>query len=266
MKKPFFSLLLALLFSTLNLSSAQAGDAAQLEFIGFSKDGKYMAFEQYGIADGIGAPYSEIHLIDVAKNKYLVRPFKTGPSEMHVIEDPEQSDTALEQVRTLSAKAAQTALKKYGLLEKSRLAGKHLIHHPLYDTGVDPLKVQFALQTPLAGLAFDEYALTLKQKTLKQDCYGFGKAKIFTLRVAPAGTEEQAQVLQEDRILPKSRDCPLSYKIADVYLYKEKSLVVFINMFYPGFEGQDMRYLAVTGTLGSNKKVINKKNEKKVAK
>jgi len=46
--------------------------------------------------------------------------------------------------------------------------------------------------------------------------------------------------------LPKVRSCPYGYCIEQVYFYKDK-LAVFLNMFSQGFEGPDMRYIAVTG-------------------
>jgi hypothetical protein len=37
---------------------AQAGDAAKLDILGFSKDGGVFAFEEYGVQDGSGFPYA----------------------------------------------------------------------------------------------------------------------------------------------------------------------------------------------------------------
>ena len=44
--------------------SAAAGDTASLSVLGYSPDGKVFAFEEYGIFDGSGFPYSNIYFID----------------------------------------------------------------------------------------------------------------------------------------------------------------------------------------------------------
>jgi predicted secreted protein len=57
------------------------------------------------------------------------------------------------------------------------------------------------------------------------------------------------QVLQRDGdTVPGSRQCPYGYRIEQVYYYKNR-LAVFLNVFGQGFEGPDMRYMAVTGLL-----------------
>ncbi len=57
------------------------------------------------------------------------------------------------------------------------------------------------------------------------------------------------KVLQKDgAIMAKERNCPFGYHIEQVYFLKDR-VVVLINMFSQGFEGPDMRYLAVTGKL-----------------
>jgi len=56
------------------------------------------------------------------------------------------------------------------------------------------------------------------------------------------------QVLQKDTDIPAVRKCPYGYHLEKVYFYKDR-LAVFINMFSQGFEGPDMRYMAVTGLM-----------------
>src|SRR5215470_8059679 len=53
-------------------SSAFAGDYADLTFIGFSADGRYLAFEESGTWDGAGGDYATTYFINVAKNTYAL--------------------------------------------------------------------------------------------------------------------------------------------------------------------------------------------------
>lgn len=231
-------------------SQLLASDAATLHFIGFSEDGKYLAFEQFGMADGVGAAYAELHLIDVENNAYAVPLFQQKP-DGEVSAQAESEEQAIALVRQANRQAAQADLEKLQL--ENTHSGLQVIAHPLTDLSADPLQVRFTPHLPLAGHAYDEYLLRLQETELEQDCYGLGNAKIFSLSVRSKDqTQAQATSLQADQRLPKSRGCPLGYRISHVYVYKEKYLAVFINMLLPGFEGQDMRYLVVTGLLPEN--------------
>src|SRR5690554_5413879 len=62
---------LGLLAALLLPAAAIAGDRALAEFIGYSTDGRYFAFEKYGIQDGSGFPYSNIYFIDLPADAWL---------------------------------------------------------------------------------------------------------------------------------------------------------------------------------------------------
>ena len=51
--------------------AARAGDVAELEILGFTKDGGVFAFEEYGVADGSGFPYANRYYIDTATDTFL---------------------------------------------------------------------------------------------------------------------------------------------------------------------------------------------------
>lgn len=53
------------------ISQASAADLAELGSTGFSDDGAYFAFEQYGIQDGSGFPYSSITIVDVKSDSWV---------------------------------------------------------------------------------------------------------------------------------------------------------------------------------------------------
>jgi predicted secreted protein len=232
----------ALPLALLALSApALAGDAAELELLGFSADGRYLAFEQYGILDGSGTPYAEIFFIDVPANAYAAKPVKSDV----------QPDVSLDKARESTRQAAADDLKKLKIDPKQR--GQHLIAHGLHDLGVAPREVEFTPQLPLGGMAYESYRLHLESRAIEQDCFGLGQAQIFTLALhLPDG--KTVRTLQHDGKLPESRGCPLEYRIQDVYLYKERRLAVFLNVFQPGYEGRNMRYLVVTSELPEQEK------------
>ena len=51
--------------------TAFAGDFADRELLGFSRDGAYFAFEEFGVLDGSGIPYSNIYVVEVDKDAWI---------------------------------------------------------------------------------------------------------------------------------------------------------------------------------------------------
>ena len=81
------------------------GGQSTLNFIGFSKDGKYLAFEQYheGIDMEEGAAsYSAISFINVPSNKYLKKPYVKD------FRDPKSGDNRLEETRAQIRKSCSS--------------------------------------------------------------------------------------------------------------------------------------------------------------
>ena len=50
---------------------ALAADAADRAIIGFSADGRYFAFEEFGIQDGSGFAYANIFVLDLEDDKWV---------------------------------------------------------------------------------------------------------------------------------------------------------------------------------------------------
>lgn len=62
------------LLASLAAASAWAGDFSTFQSLGFSPDGKVYAFEEFGIQDGSGFPYSNVYFIDTERTPiFLVR-------------------------------------------------------------------------------------------------------------------------------------------------------------------------------------------------
>ena len=64
-------LLFAVLALCLATGAASAGDYADRTIIGFSPDGAYFAFEEYGVQDGSGFPYANIYVVDTATDSWV---------------------------------------------------------------------------------------------------------------------------------------------------------------------------------------------------
>lgn len=238
-----FGILLLVLLTILPVEIC-AGDFSTLNLIGFSKDGKYLAFEEYGTQDGSGYPFSDFFFIDVAKNSFASKPIKT------LIEN-EMSTEAKARARAKLAAAA--TLKRLKIVPGN--TGEMLVSRMLTDTaghmttGFDAasmvIKLNFARRV-WSTVVDGEYDLILTaSEVVDKECEPFGQTVYkmdLSLKDYKTGTVKS---LQKDTALPKGRGCPMYYGLQYIFAYNE-NIVAFVNVYTMGFEGPDMRYIAVT--------------------
>lgn len=77
-------------------------DAAARRIIGFSPDGNYFAFEQYGTLDAGASDsgWSEIDIIDTRTDEFV------GGKPIHIVDESEESTLTLEQARAQARSAS----------------------------------------------------------------------------------------------------------------------------------------------------------------
>lgn len=243
-KTYFLSIAFLLLICSANVF---AGDFSRLNVIGFSPDGKYLAFEEYGTQDGSGFPYSSIYFIETAKNSFAAQPVKVYL----------ESETATEATARLKAKTSASAnLKKFkivsgnvGELVVSRLI-TDLSANGFDNAGDDKNQTIRFTDERMSHYYVDEFELALKTSEVKtKPCADYldQPGLKFDLTLKNLRAENAApKILQSDKTLPESRNCPFNYSIQNVYTFKN-TIAVFMNVFTAGFEGPDMRFMAVTG-------------------
>lgn len=221
--------------------AVRAGDAAQVDVIGFSPDGKYVAFEQYGMQDGSGWPYSDIFVIDLAADDWV-----DGTPVSVTIED----EMAMpRQARAAAMEEAAAVLKRVGI--DGSVPGVPLLRHELTDGGIDPHSASFQIFWGAPNTY--ELKLTEREIAAPAGCpEDFGPFRLYDLAlVYPDGRQ---RMLHRDKTLPKSRGCPMGYGIAEVWHFEpayeapegtEPAELILLHMRQPGFEGPDVRFLAI---------------------
>ena len=214
-----------------------AGDYADREIIGFSPDGAIFAFEEYGVEDGSGFPYSNTYVIDVAADNWV-------PGTPIRVRDENES-------RPLSDLRREARAKASGLLGQHNIAvpGTLVASNPATETSADPYRVSFLprLIVPPSGAGM---SLELAEAEMPAaDCPDFGKPfKGFQITLTGTGG---AKVLHADTQIPKTRRCPIGYAVSDVVTWYpdaggDPSIAVIVSVYSVGFEGPDRRFLAVT--------------------
>jgi predicted secreted protein len=216
---------------------ALAGDRALIDFIGFSAEGRYFAFEEFGVQDGSGFPYSNIYVIDVPADKWVAgTPYRVRLDD---------AAASLAQARDRAAEMAGPRLEALGISDPADLValngdgemgdGTHLNfgapgYFPNDPQGVFTLRMEIlAAESP-------------------EDCESYlgDKAKGFALTLTDAQGERD---LFRDDVLPRSRGCPTTYRIYGVvapqYATPPAGYVAIIATYPFGFEGPDRRFIAV---------------------
>ena len=272
MAKPVFALTIGAVLA-ISTATALAGDAAARRIIGFSPDGAYFAFEQYGELDGgaSASGYSEIDIIDTRNDEFV------GGKPILIVDESEASTLTLEQARAQAAAKAKPILAKYAIAprgkqtasDKFTFPGEMVAYSdisrleqasqkwlsPLYDeTGISTIQLDEILagSTNDCSASFDDAQQGGQAPQGDKALQGDKTGKALGFRLTLQGQNGKPfKTLHEDKTVPGSRNCPTSYSLSESYEYtpsgKPAVIVVLLQRFSQGFEGRDHRFIAVTG-------------------
>ncbi len=302
-------------------ATAFAGDYAHFHFIGFSRDAKYLAFEEYGINDSVddSSPYSSIYIVNVRENRWAIEPLlargNPSPYDGNGQYDADKIET---EVRNRNRRHAAKQLRRFKIIDGNTglQTAAHLINE--YDTDyaeAEPTAEEKAKQAAKAAkeeeeiLAninrpsnanvsmsnsntsssnsnsntktsppkevkhdpLDEYQIFLPQQVSFTKAgnalyrEGFYQLKIkpvpvtqkncdeyerdmFSFELTLTNESKETRILQNSGKVPKNRGCVNGYGIQEVFLY-HNYLAVFVGVFTRGWEGENLRLIAVTGKL-----------------
>jgi predicted secreted protein len=246
------------------MGEAAANDAAARRILGFSPDGRYFAFEQYGTLDWSESDsgYSEIAILDTQNDTFV------GGKPIAVIDDAHQGTLTQAQARQRAAALAAPILAKYSIAPRGERVAfdpftfpdQTLARDELFrlesisqkalssQTYVDPRVSTFQLEETLADSAADCVASSLEGSP------AIPPAKARGFRLLLQGVDGKSSIrLHEDKAVPASRDCPTSYSLAEAYYFEPKVgapvVAVLVQRFSQGWEGRDRRFIAVTSPL-----------------
>jgi predicted secreted protein len=212
--------------------------------IGYSEDGDYFAFEQYGIQDGSGFAYSEVFVVDLANDRW------TAGTPFAVQAEDEQRSLA--EVRREALDQAQESLDKYQIGVPVEILA--LIGDGEYgaETG---MRIHWSTPSCCSAGATqaDAQSLILQHRGItSEDEYCMDMPRVgYILNYQDKFGERELHA--DGDVLPASRGCTLDYKIHSVvapygeyYGINFTARRVAIIAAYPfGFEGVDRRFLVV---------------------
>ncbi len=231
MKKIFFGMV-CLVGSFIPSSPVTASDSDQVDLLGFSDDGRYLAFETYGSSEATGTPWATIHFIDVPANKYADR-IDSSTDEKKYNRQSEDVDQWLREARLDVALRAKKVFAKYQInpAQKGELVFAHMESDLTEWKGRPEVAIDY--KEPKGGwlrksVEIDLTTLALAGKKFK--CSGRESGQKEGIKVTMKSTDMDSPVIvQEDNAIPISRgSCPSNYKIESVYRFG-RSLVLFIR-------------------------------------
>lgn len=217
-------------------AGAQAGDGAAANVLGFSPDGRFFAFEQYGEEDGSGATYSQIAVIDIAKDQL-------------VAEAPFVATTRATGIATAAPLLRRLDIRRIGIEVGHAPASR--AQDVISPRDINPLMQaavpELLLQPGASGARVSLRAFDLAVPHCR-DLVVDGRPQGFALVLERP--DMAPLVLHRDRTLPHSRGCPDRYGLAGAYALSipggRTALAILIQYFYFAFEGHNRRFIAVT--------------------
>jgi predicted secreted protein len=229
---------------------AFAADKANINIIGYSEEGPYFAFEQFGGHDGSGGYFSNIYIVDLSTDKWV----GGAPFTVDTIDDADPEDKLLGQVRTEAMAKAKSKLAEL------KIASPYTILALNGDGEHGDMKtVNF--WTP--NCCFQDstedvkFTLALKTSPIKKpsdDCKEFADYDQplvdFSLDFTDRSQNKTTTTTIHDDggVLPKSRGCTLDYGIYAVLAPSDSyitSRVAIVEVWSYGFEGADRRFIVV---------------------
>lgn len=221
-----------------------AGDGAGINYLGYSPDGRYFAFEEFGIQDGSGFAYATIHILDLSADSWV----KGAPIRVRTEDEAEP----LAAVRDDAKAQARTLLDQYSIDEPVDI----LALNGDGAVGADFGRLTFgtpgyAMSEPgnVGEVTLDTFPLTGQTPCgdyTEQPTLGF--ALTVTQDAAPAE-------VHRDTRLPTSRGCPLGYRLYGIIAPFDSfaafnpeplaTAVAIVSVYTLGFEGPDRRFIAV---------------------
>ncbi|ODT76786.1 MAG: hypothetical protein ABS76_29865 [Pelagibacterium sp. SCN 64-44] len=217
---------------------ALAGDRALIDYVGFSRDFRYFAFEEFGNQDGSGFAYANLYVVDLATDTWVIG----TPIRLQA----DDETTGLAEIRAEARARAESHITEFRIDVPVEIAA--LIGDGVPDN--DAKSLVFGAPGYLPGAVAGRYTLDLSTFTTNAvspctEWFGV-QPKGYELRIGDSGTQ---RLVHRDGPLPRSRGCPLDYRLYAVVMPHMGAIlahaVAIISVYPGGFEGPDRRFLAV---------------------
>jgi hypothetical protein len=240
-------------------------ELAQFDFIGFSADGRYLAWEEYGIQDVTGYPYSTISIVDTAVDSVVAVgsgvfeqsvPDITPGQNIRGIFD-EYLDSAENEYRYWEERARGIAMAQVeglagtlGIIPGN--CGRLVLHHPMTDRTNYSASIQFV--TGWDGPWYKtspQFEVLLEQEeipdTTEHQEHPFLNV-LLTVKLQNTTDRTQTVLLDEKSAGTPTMDA-FTYGVRSVYVYRDSVVAIVLYRYMNGQDGPDVHYRMIAGGL-----------------
>jgi predicted secreted protein len=218
---------------------ALAGDRALTDFLGYSPDARYFAFEEFGIQDGSGFAYSHIYVIDLHTDRWVPK--------TPIRRQAEDEAAGLSWVRQMALADAASIISDLEISVPADLIALNGDGAPDREART----LQFGVPLYLPSMLTDTAVLRLDTfpAASADPCAEWFDIEAQGFALSLTNSEGERLVYRDGKKLPASRGCAFNYRIYGVVVpfghYASDNAVVMISVYPGGFEGPDRRFLAV---------------------
>ena len=194
-----------------------------LEIVGFSDDGRHLAYTVSGVYEGSGFPYCRLVLLSSPDDSIIARHEAVDPE--HQLDTGVLRDQLLEELREV--------LDSYGIQEGNTGV---FIEYPPIDSPAEAMIISFRPVDGVDGLSPGLYSLDLFQEVLDSSSVYYGMypstCSLYLTRAADCGSGELLN--WEER--PLLEDTVYRFELLPPIIHPEGIMVVFIECTVRGFE------------------------------
>ncbi|MFN2305546.1 MAG: DUF2259 domain-containing protein [Paracoccaceae bacterium] len=228
---------------------SKAGQYTHDQIIGFSEDGRYFAYETFGLQRGSGLPYASIYVVDLDRDAWVSgTPFEASEGEDAMAQVEAAPYAALAASRESVRQSAEPLLRDLNIRRPATVlyaAGIGQAHDASGTTQIDIPNPDDPTADPMGS-----FSLVLESITAPGGadyCYQPESLRGYRMTLQAPGAA--AQTLHADQRIPASRGCPTAYRLDAVvsagYPQESSTLVAMISVWRQGFEGQERHVISL---------------------
>ncbi len=232
---------------------AKAGQYTHDQIIGFSEDGRYFAYETFGLQRGSGLPYANIYVVDLDRDAWVSgTPFESREGEDAMAEVEAAPYAALAASRESVRQSAEPLLRDLNIRRPATVlyaAGIGQAHDASDLTRIDIPNPDDPTADPTSS-----FSLLLESIAVPGGpdyCYRPESLRGYRMTLQAPGAA--ARTLHADQRIPASRGCPTAYRLDSVvsagYPQESSTLVAMISVWRQGFEGQQRHVISLPVTM-----------------
>ena len=222
MKNPILIIFFLLILTVYAFS----GDISDYSILGFSEDGRYVAFEYTGIADGSAFPYIYVHIYDCEKHQLAEEPYFLTVQ----INEDEDFEKGTSLALDISYEDITKIKEKYGIVDT--LKGVPVME-----------RVEFSPQVINFGMQIEQrkIILEIEEYSVEETYYDMYTPSGIVISIEVNGAQK---LLFQAKPATEMHKFRFDYSLEQIVVFKN-TVVAIISFHAPGFEGHNIRQMAV---------------------